>query len=132
MILMSVEIQSEPQEKVWRPHLKQQEFISLPDEIEEALYGGAAGGGKTELLLLLPVVRQFINIPRWKGVLFRRTFPELEQELIPRSKEFFEPMGGKYNETKHRWTFPSGATFAFSYMERMQDAYAHKARNTNT
>lgn len=59
--------------------------------------------------------------------MFRRTFPELEQELIPRSRDFFEPMGGKYNETKHRWTFPSGATFAFSYMERMQDAYAHKS-----
>jgi hypothetical protein len=112
-------------QREWKPNKRQEEFLSLPDEIFEGFYGGAAGGGKSEILLALPVIRQFYLHPQFKGILFRRTYPQLEESLIPRSREFYKPLGGKYNDSKHLWTFPSGATIRFSYMDKDEDARDH-------
>ena len=44
-----VEFGRDSVDKVWEPHAKQVEFIEIPDSIFEAMYGGAAGGGKSEV-----------------------------------------------------------------------------------
>ncbi len=38
----------EPNTKSWKPSKRQADFLSLPDSVFEALYGGAAGGGKAK------------------------------------------------------------------------------------
>ena len=106
----------------WSPSPKQEKFLSLPDDIYEGLYGGGAYGGKTEVLGLLPIVRKFIDHPRFKGILFRRTFPELEHEVIPRVEPYYKSAGGKYNGQYKCWTFPSGARIFFGHMEHETDA----------
>lgn len=117
--------------RVWKPSPRQEEFIRLPKEVDEGFYGGAAGGGKSEVLLMYPVVKQWYKHPRFKGIIFRRTFPQLEESLIPRSQEYYPALGGVYNEAKHVWKFPSGATIRFGYMEREQDARAHDTAEYN-
>ena len=107
--------------KEWRPHRRQEVFASLPDSVFEALYGGAAGGGKSEALLMLPIIRGFYKEPRFKGIILRRTYPELESEIIVRSREWYPLTGAKYNEERKRWTFPSGAIIRFGHAEYEED-----------
>lgn len=105
---------------VWKPHPGQQvRFLS--SSAFEALFGGQAGPGKTDCLVM-EALRQVEN-PRYNGILFRRTYKKLEQAdgLIARSKLWYPSYGGRYNETKHMWIFPSGARIYFAQMQHEWD-----------
>lgn len=117
--------------KEFKPTAKQNEVVQLPDEIFEALGGGAAGGGKTDLGLLLPCIRQFTEHPKFKALVMRRTYPDLEKEIIPRQHEWYAPQGAVYNETKKRWKFPSGAYIQNGHAEREQDVRKYDSAEYN-
>jgi hypothetical protein len=112
-------------ERVWKPHAKQEQYISLPFSVFEALYGGAVGGGKSELLYMLPIVYGFHEQPGFHGVLFRETFPQLEASLIMRAIPIYKLLGAHYDPQKHVATFPSGAKIRFAYVENIKDAWEH-------
>lgn len=124
---------------IWQPHARQADFLSVPDTVFEALYGGAAGGGKTDCLLNFPIARKFIWHPRFKGIIFRRTFPELEREIIVRSKQqgFYKGFGGKYNESRKRWEFvnpetkQAGGIVAFGHIENDSDVKRYDSDEYN-
>lgn len=111
--------------RTWRPFPRQEKFLSLPDEVFEGFYGGSVGGGKSELLVLLPVLKGWYRKAQFRGIIFRRTMPELKESLIPRSEEIYRALGAEYNATDHIWKFPSGAVIKFSYLESMADARSH-------
>lgn len=116
----------------WKPNPgKQEEFLSLPDSIFEALYGGALGGGKTEALVMLPIVRGFHQYRDFNGVIFRRTFPQLEKHVIPKTKKYYTALGAKYNDTKHIWTFPAGGTIHLAHLETDDDVESHDGAEYN-
>ena len=115
----------------WKPNPKQEYFLSLPDTIKEALYGGAAGGGKSEVLLLLPLIRGFHEHSRFKGIIFRRTYPELQREIIERSFNWYPHAGGVWNSDKKQWQFPSRAIMRFGHMEYEKDARTYDSDEYN-
>lgn len=123
----------QPSEAYWKPNSKPQSFfLALPDQIKEALYGGALGGGKTESLLWLPIVRGFYKHPKFQAIYFRESFPELEKSLIKRAHEIYPLFGGEYNGQKHCYTFrPSGARIFFDYLEDDKDADKHDTDEYN-
>lgn len=104
------------------PHLRQEDFLSIPDEVFEALYGGAAYGGKSFILTVLPLIRGFYKFRGFKGILLRRNYNDLEREVIRLSKEYYPLTGAIYNETKHSWTWPEyGSYFDFGHIQHMAD-----------
>lgn len=117
--------------KEFLPHAKQKMFFEIPDSVFEALYGGSAGSGKSDALVLLPLMRNFHIKPRFKGLILRRTYPELEKEVIIRSKDWYPKAGATYNEQKRLWTFPSGAHIFFGYCEREADIRKYDSAEYN-
>lgn len=80
---------------------------------------------------MLPIVRGWYKEPRFKGIIFRRTFPELESEIIVRSRDWYALAGGKYNEEKKRWVFASGALMQFGHVEYESDVRKYDTAEYN-
>lgn len=94
---------------------------------EECLYGGAAGGGKSDALLM--AAAQYVEVPGYAALLFRRTFADLALPgaLMDRAKTWWEGTDAHWNADTKTWTFPSGATITFGYMEHERDKFRYKS-----
>ncbi|WP_195540487.1 phage terminase large subunit [Eubacterium maltosivorans] len=100
-----------------RPQEGPQEiFMSTPADI--AIYGGAAGGGKSYSLLMEPI--RHINNGRFGAVIFRRNSTQIMTEggLWDTSYELYPGLGAISIKTPMaRWAFPSGAKVTFSHLQ---------------
>ena len=100
----------------WSPFPKQVRFLTCP--AFEVMYGGAAGGGKSDALLIAAL--QHCRMVGAKVLLLRRKFIDLERSLIQKSFDFYAGRG-KYDQQKHRWTFPNHAIIEFGHCQTMKD-----------
>jgi predicted phage terminase large subunit-like protein len=111
-------------EVLWQPNPGPQER-ALASTAFELLFGGSAGGGKTEYLLMGPL--RYVAHSHFTAILFRRTFKELESTLVKKSWEYYPHFGARYSGQKHCWYFPSGAQIYFSHLEHEHTAFDHKS-----
>lgn len=108
----------------WSPFLGPQMEFCRRGEFE-VLFGGAAGPGKTDCLVM--EATRHVNHQDYHGIIFRRTFPRL-QEIIDRCWRWYPIIGGQYRATEHRWYFPSGGKVTLSHMQHENDMYDHQGK----
>jgi predicted phage terminase large subunit-like protein len=94
-------------------------FVGCTADI--AIYGGAAGGGKTFGLLLDPL-RHHDNAD-FGGVVFRRTTVQVRNEggLWDESMKLYSLFKARPRESFLSWRFPSGMSMSFAALEYEKD-----------
>lgn len=108
-----------------QPTSKQLAFLLLT--CLEAFYGGQAGGGKSAALLAAAL--QYVHIPGFSAMLFRRTLTDLAlpEALLETSHAWLDQTSAKWKDNDKTWRFPSGATMTFGYLEGPRDKYRYQS-----
>jgi hypothetical protein len=124
---MSVETLTSATSIVWprggyiphQPTVPQHAYLWLTNL--EAMYGGAAGGGKSDAMLMAAL--QYIDVPGYAALLLRKTYTELmlEGALLDRAMKWLGHTDAAWNGETRRFTFPSGATLTFGYLQNIKD-----------
>lgn len=115
-------MKAEPQ-KIGPQPGPQTAFLASPADI--AIYGGAAGGGKTFALLLDPL--RAVHLPGFAGVFFRRESTQISAAGGPWSaaEELYRATGATLRSSpsmEARW--PSGAVVQFRHLQHESDKFA--------
>lgn len=104
---------------------KQEKFV-FERGVDEIMYGGAAGGGKSAAQCIAALLYA-IDYPGSTQLMLRRTFVELEGSLI---KEHFKHFPGepwyRYNSSKHVGTLWNGSTIRFGYCANENDVFQYQ------
>ena len=115
----------------WFPQPGSQDaFLRCP--IFECLLTGNRGGGKTDVLLIdfAQEVGKGYGA-EWKGILFRRTYPELD-DIVSKSRHWFNeiwpedgPNPATFNIHKMTWTWKTGEVLALRHMSKESDYWSY-------
>ncbi len=107
------------------PTPKQQAFLLL--DCKEAMYGGAAGPGKSSALLMAAL--QYVDVPGYAALILRRTYADLALPgaIMDRSHLWLQETDAHWSSSDKTWTFPSGATLTFGYLANENDKYRYQS-----
>jgi phage terminase large subunit len=98
---------------------------------DEALYGGAAGGGKTAALVAeaVTIALEYPGIP---VDIFRRTIPELKGTIIPeiyrQCGQYIEAGGMTYHGQDRKFLLKNGSSINLNYCDTDNDIYRYQGR----
>jgi len=106
------------------PHPTQQVFLSL-GRYREVMFGGAAGGGKSDALLMAAL--QYVDVPGYAALLLRRSWPDLvlPGAIMDRAGQWLADTPARKRDGGRLWEFPSGARLQFGYLSTDSDKYRY-------
>jgi phage terminase large subunit-like protein len=117
------------------PHLKQAQLLGAhlhawdPRDKRpfECLYGGAAGGGKSDALLMAAAQYAWKH-PQFSGLLLRRSHAELAKPgaLMDRAMRWWVPLGVHWDGQNKLFTFPNGARVQMGYHGHPRDSLQYQ------
>lgn len=112
---------------MWIPQPGPQLAALEADWCDELFYGGERGGGKSDFQLGFQEDGALRYGDKWRGIMFRKTYPELE-ELQARASEVFSVSGAVFKTQpsadypfSNCWYYPGGASVKMRYIEREKD-----------
>lgn len=108
------------------PQEKQHAFLWLPNR--HAMYGGQAGGGKSDALLMAAL--QYVDVPNYAALIIRQSFPDLNQPgaIMHRAKQWLVGQPGvKWNANERTFTFPNGSQLVFGFLKRDDDVFQYQS-----
>lgn len=102
------------EEVLYNPTPRQDAFHMC--QAPNALYGGAAGGGKSHCLRWDAYMR-CLTVPGYRAIVLRRTYPELADTHIERVVLEAPSIGATYAKTDFKLRFPNQAYTQFGHCE---------------
>jgi len=91
----------------------------------EVLYGGAAGGGKSDALLMSAL--RYVDTPGYSALILRRSYADLSLPgaIMDRAWDWLRP-AIHWDDKAKTFRFGSGATLTFGYLETEVDKYRYQ------
>lgn len=112
---MAMLAEAEPEVITIKPQPRQETFLASSADI--AIFGGAAGGGKTWSLLLEPL--RHIGNKDFGAVIFRRTISEIVKEgaMWDEAGNIYPLFNARPNQAEHFYRFPYGSKISFAHLQ---------------
>jgi len=105
---------------LWVPRSVPQ-WAAVLSPADELFYGGAAGGGKTDLSLALGL------FAHRRAIIFRREYTQF-RDVIDRGNELLSHLGISFNALRARWELPNGAWLELGAVDHPKDLNKYKGR----
>lgn len=95
---------------------------------KEVFYGGSAGPGKTDALLMGALM--YVDTPGYAALILRQSYKRLGKpgSIMDRARQWlFNKPGVRWNGSEHNFRFPSGAVIQFGYIDNPEDRFQYQS-----
>lgn len=106
---------------------KQLEALQLSKTVPVLFYGGSKGSGKSYVTRFREIRRR-LKYPNSKGLIVRRTYPELLSNHIRKFWEEYPETRNWYNKSEKVIHYPNGSITEFSYLKNTDDVFTYQGR----